>query len=148
MVMLHGGRWKGRQLVLESWIRQMTTPSPTAGDYGNFLWINNVVTTETDFDAVGFKGQFITVLPKENAVVAMTGLLKVDRGLRDAVYINQYRYMVNEYVLAALHGSVAPSQVRMAETALQAELKLSLDSKGVPAPPLSPFDSVIDKSEK
>ena len=31
-----------------------------------------------EFGAMGFKGQFITVLPKERAVVVMTGILATD----------------------------------------------------------------------
>jgi hypothetical protein len=56
--------------------------------------------------------------------------------------------MVNEYVIAALHGSIPPSETGVVEEALEAELKLSRDSKGVPAPPISPFGSVIDKANK
>jgi len=51
---------------------------------------------------MGFKGQFITVLPKRQAVVVMTGILPTDGGLRTATYLNLYRRMVNDYILPAM----------------------------------------------
>ena len=83
----------------------MSTPSATAKDYGYYCWINHIVETEPEFGAMGFKGQFITVLPKENAVVVMTSILPTDGGLRDATYLNLYRRMVNDYVLPAMHAT-------------------------------------------
>ena len=83
----------------------MTTPSATAKDYGYYCWINHIVETEPEFGAMGFKGQFITVLPKEHAVVVMTSILPTDGGLRDATYLNLYRHMVNDYMLPAMHGT-------------------------------------------
>ena len=82
VMMLHGGQWQGRQVVPQSWIEQMSTPSATAKDYGYYCWINHIVETEPEFGAMGFKGQFITVLPKENAVVVMTSILPTDGGLQ------------------------------------------------------------------
>jgi CubicO group peptidase (beta-lactamase class C family) len=79
----------GKEVVPQSWIELMATPSPTAKGYGYYCWINHVVETEPEFGAMGFKGQFITVLPKENAVVVMTSILPTDGGLRDATYLNR-----------------------------------------------------------
>jgi hypothetical protein len=62
---------------------------PNAKGYGYYCWINHAVETEPEFGAMGFKGQFITVLPKENAVVVMTSILPTDGGLRDATYLNR-----------------------------------------------------------
>ena len=107
----------------------MATPSPTAKGYGYYCWINHVVETEPEFGAMGFKGQFITVLPKENAVVVMTSILPTDGGLRDATYLNLYRRMVNEYVLPAIHAkTVAAPESRAA--ALHEELELSAKAPG------------------
>lgn len=66
MLMLDEGRWQGRQVVPASWIQQMSIPSPqaTAQDYGYYCWISSIVQSEPQFGAMGFKGQFITVLPK------------------------------------------------------------------------------------
>src|SRR5262249_41242483 len=73
-LMLDGGRWQGRQVVPAEWIARMSRPSAqaTAQDYGYYCWVNHIVDSEPEFGAMGFKGQFITVLPKQKAVVVMT----------------------------------------------------------------------------
>ena len=131
VMMLHGGQWQGRQVVPRSWIEQMSTPFVVAKDYGYYCWINHIVETEPEFGAMGFKGQFITVLPKENAVVVMTSILPTDGGLRDATYLNLYRHMVNDYVLPAMHGKVHTASAGSAEQALREELELSAKTQGV-----------------
>ena len=136
VMMLQGGQWQGTQVVPQSWIEQMSTPSATAKDYGYYCWINHIVETEPEFGAMGFKGQFITVLPKENAVVVMTSILPTDGGLRDATYLNLYRRMVNEYVLPAIHArTTAAPESR--EAALREELELSAKTQGVPGTALA-----------
>jgi CubicO group peptidase (beta-lactamase class C family) len=137
LVMLHGGQWQGRQVVPKSWIGQMSTPSATAKDYGYYCWINHIVETEPEFGAMGFKGQFITVLPKENAVVVMTSILPTEGGLRDATYLNLYRRMVNDYVLPAMHGTTDAASAASADQALRKELELSARSQGVPGTALA-----------
>jgi CubicO group peptidase (beta-lactamase class C family) len=136
VMMLQGGRWQDQEVVPRSWIEQMSKPSATAKDYGYYCWINHVVETEPEFGAMGFKGQFITVLPKENAVVVMTSILPTDGGLRDATYLNLYRRMVNEYVLPAIHGK-ATAPAGSQESALRRELELSAQSHGVPGTALA-----------
>ena len=60
MLMLDNGRWQGKQVVPQAWIKQMTTPSPAAADYGYYCWIQHVVEKgQPEFGAMGFKGQFI-----------------------------------------------------------------------------------------
>jgi len=137
VMMLHGGQWQGRQVVPKSWIEQMSTPSATAKDYGYYCWINHVVETEPEFGAMGFKGQFITVLPKENAVVVMTSILPTEGGLRDATYLNLYRNMVNDYVLPAMRGTTDAALAASLEQALRKELELSARSQGVPGTALA-----------
>jgi CubicO group peptidase (beta-lactamase class C family) len=136
-MMRHGGQWQGQQVVPKSWIEQMSTPSATAKDYGYYCWINHIVETEPEFGAMGFKGQFITVLPKENAVVVMTSILPTDGGLRDATYLNLYRRMVNEYVLPAMQGTIDATAAEARQQALREELELSARSKGVPGTALA-----------
>ncbi|GAC1319004.1 MAG: hypothetical protein NVSMB28_08420 [Collimonas sp.] len=133
MLLLNGGQWHGKQIVPNAWIKQMTTPAnpALAKDYGYYCWINHIVEGQPEFGAMGFKGQFITVLPKQNAVVVMTSLLPTDGGLRDATYLQLYRRMVNDYILPAMkHGQkLVPDTARQA--ALLKELGLSEQSKGV-----------------
>ncbi|MGU7784203.1 serine hydrolase domain-containing protein [Burkholderia sp. PU8-34] len=133
MLLLDNGRWKGRQIVPEAWIRQMTTPSPAAADYGYYCWIRHVVEQgQPEFGAMGFKGQFITVLPEQHAVVVMTSLLPTDGGLRDATYLNLYRRMVNAYILPALTPAQPPVERAEATQALRDELARSRQTQGIP----------------
>ena len=146
MLMLNDGQWQGKQVVPASWIRQMTTPSSqaTAQDYGYYTWINHIVRSEPEFGAMGFKGQFITVLPKERAVVVMTGILATDGGLRTGTYLNQYRRMVNDYILPAMKTIPRPQVTEAAQQALRKELELSAKVKGVPGTGLA-FNDAPEK---
>ncbi|AWN35196.1 serine hydrolase domain-containing protein [Methylobacterium radiodurans] len=132
MLMLQDGEWEGRRIVSKAWIRQMTAASETAMDYGLYTWINHVVESEPEFGAMGFKGQFITVLPKQNAVVVMTGILPTDGGLRTATYLNLYRRMVNDFVLPAMHAVPKPAFDEARRKALKRELELAAQTRGEP----------------
>jgi CubicO group peptidase (beta-lactamase class C family) len=146
MLMLDDGRWQGRQVVPAAWIRQMTTPSPkaTAQDYGYYCWINHIVESEPEFGAMGFKGQFITVLPKERAVVVMTAILPTDGGLRTGTYLNMYRRMVNDFILPAMQTLPRAQPGESAERALKRELELSAQAQGVPGTELA-FNDAPEK---
>lgn len=144
LLMLNQGRWNGQQIVPASWVARMTTPSGPAPDYGFYCWVNNIVKSEREFSAMGYKGQFITVLPKENAVIVMNSIMSTEGGLRDAKYLNLYRSMVNDYVLPALKAgnTVKPDAERKA--ALAQELALAHASHGKPGTAMA-FN---DKPEK
>ena len=137
MLMLNQGRWNGQQVVPASWVARMTTPSGPAPDYGFYCWINNIVKSEREFSAMGYKGQFITVLPRQNAVVVMNSIMSTQGGLRDAAYLDLYRRMVNDYLLPALQAgnTVHPDAARQA--ALQKELELAHTSQRVPGTALA-----------
>ncbi|MFD1561276.1 serine hydrolase domain-containing protein [Paraburkholderia silviterrae] len=133
MLLLDGGRWHGKQVVPAAWIKQMATPSPAAADYGYYCWIQHVVEKgQPEYGAMGFKGQFITVLPAQHAVVVMTSLLPTEGGLRDATYLQQYRRMVNDYILPALQPASKPAQTAAKTQALREELEKSRQTQGIP----------------
>ena len=146
MLMLDEGRWQGQQIVPAAWIKQMLTPSPkaTAQDYGYYCWINHIVESEPEFGAMGFKGQFITVLPKEHAVVVMTAILPTDGGLRTGTYLNMYRRMVNDYILPAMQVTPRPTAGEPARQALLHELELAAQVRGVPGTDLA-FNDAPEK---
>ncbi|MCG5073370.1 hypothetical protein [Paraburkholderia tagetis] len=62
----------------------------------------------------------------------MTSLLPTDGGLRDATYLQQYRRMVNEYILPALTPASKPAQTAAKTQALREELEKSRQTQGVP----------------
>ncbi|NML17328.1 serine hydrolase domain-containing protein [Azohydromonas caseinilytica] len=136
-LMLQRGRWNGHQVVPESWVQRMTMPSGPATDYGYYTWVNNIVKSEHEFGAMGFKGQFITVLPQHNAVVVMNSIMSTDGGLRDAKYLQLYRRMVNEFVLPALRPAAPAVASAEREAALRRELELARQTQGVPGTALA-----------
>ncbi|MEJ8813982.1 serine hydrolase [Variovorax ureilyticus] len=138
-LMLDDGRWQGQQVVPAAWIRRMSTPQAgaTARDYGYYTWINHIVESEPEFGAMGFKGQFITVLPEEKAVVVMTAILPTDGGLRTGTYLNMYRRMVNDYILPSMQTLPRPQPSVAAQQALEKELALASQSRGVPGTDLA-----------
>jgi CubicO group peptidase (beta-lactamase class C family) len=140
MLALQGGQWEGKQLVPADWVRQMTTGQSTRF-FGYYWWVNNILEggmegdDQPEFDAGGFKGQNIVVLPKYNAVVTMTSIMSPAGGLRDAQHLQTLRYMMSEYILPAL-GQKPSAPTEAQKTALLDELQAAEDSKGVPGFPL------------
>ncbi|BAO86454.1 serine hydrolase domain-containing protein [Caballeronia cordobensis] len=139
MLVLDHGRWQGRQVVPEEWIAKMTSPA-VAPYFGYYWWINNVVQSEPEFDAMGFKGQFITVLPKRNTVIVMTSVMSVDGGLRDAKNLQQFRHMVNGYVIPALDNRRHAQPSARARAQVDRELAISAQTQGIPGAQVDPTD--------
>jgi CubicO group peptidase (beta-lactamase class C family) len=119
----------------------MTSPG-VVPYFGDYWWINDIVTSEPEYDTMGFKGQFIVVLPKRDAVVVMTSLLPIEGGLRDAKNVQIFRQIVNDYVLPALDGKAAPAggQADAAE-ALAKELAASEQSRPAPGATPDPYET-------
>jgi CubicO group peptidase (beta-lactamase class C family) len=85
-IMLRGGEWAGRQLVPRDWVQRMVTPVTPVGDmnpesyrkgpfgYGYLWWIwdgpFNEGPYKRGYTGIGAVGQFITVLPALDMVVA------------------------------------------------------------------------------
>lgn len=137
MLLINDGQWQGEQLVPAGWVAQMTTPQAVR-DFGYYLWRQHIVDTETSFDMMGFKGQFVTALPEHDAVVVMTGMLPIDGGLRHAKNVRIFRDVVNDYILPALDAGSAAGETDQA--ALEAELAASRDSHPEPGVFADPTD--------
>ncbi|MEH6576983.1 MAG: serine hydrolase [Amphritea sp.] len=133
-----GGQWQGKQVVPQQWIEQMSTPV-AARDFGNYLWLNHIVDTEKSMDMMGFKGQFVSVLPERNTVVVMTSMTGIDGGLRHGKNVRIFRNVVNDYVIPATNADVVPSKA--AQQALQRELMISSYTTGVPGVFVDPTDT-------
>ncbi|GAB3626969.1 6-aminohexanoate hydrolase [Pandoraea terrae] len=140
MLVLDGGKWQGKQLVPKTWIAQMVSPT-SAPDFGYYWWVNNIVRGEPEYDTMGFKGQFIVVLPQRHTVVVMTSLMSVDGGLRDAANVQTFRKMVNDYILPALDNKRHAKPSAASRTALRQELELAAQSRGVPGTSADPTDT-------
>ena len=89
-LMLQEGEWNGEQLISRDWIKKITTTvtpvdtvnrrdgidttSPVQFSYGYMWWLFEELYDNPDFEgaytASGYAGQFITVIPKRNVVIA------------------------------------------------------------------------------
>lgn len=91
LLYLNDGAWNGERILPEGWVKFSSTPTVGAkrGQYGAQWWTNageknnpanrpypNVPTDS--FNADGFEGQFIFVVPSKKLVVVRLGLTKTD----------------------------------------------------------------------
>ncbi|MEH6628853.1 MAG: serine hydrolase [Motiliproteus sp.] len=134
------GLWNGVRVVPKGWVEQMSTPV-AARDFGYFLWRNHIVDTELSLDMMGFKGQFISVLPDRNTVVVMTSMLPIDGGLRHGKNVRIFRNIVNDYVIPATQANPALTMSDATKKVLTRELKISGLSVGVPGVFVDPTDT-------
>lgn len=80
---LSEGRWRGEQLVPAEWVEQATSEQVVAVDgllegYG-FQWWTGPTDGEHSFQAIGYGGQHIVVVPERDLVVVVaTELLQAD----------------------------------------------------------------------
>lgn len=81
---LDGGRWEGRQLVPEDWIRgswQARFRSPWNGHGFGHLWWSDRWGGETAHFAWGYGGQYLVIVPRlELVIVATSALERRERG--------------------------------------------------------------------
>ncbi len=119
-LMLQKGEWNGKQIISRKWIKRITTPvtsvdtvnkrygrtkaSPFQFSYGYMWWIVDNFKHNPVFDgaysATGYGGQFITVIPKLNMVIAhktKLGLLNY-MGLKYDVSNEQYWRLIYDFI--------------------------------------------------
>ena len=72
LLYLRGGEWDGSQIVPEAWVDYARLPYPDAPNYGAHWWVAG---TEDGFhgtfQANGFGGQTITIVPELDLVVVV-----------------------------------------------------------------------------
>jgi CubicO group peptidase (beta-lactamase class C family) len=134
------GQWQGAQVVPKDWVEQMSTPI-AARDFGYFLWRNHIVDTELSLDMMGFKGQFISVLPNSNTVVVMTSMLPIEGGLRHGKNVRIFRNIVNDYVIPATRSSDDLAVSDATKKTLARELTISGFTAGIPGVFVDPTDT-------
>ncbi len=116
-LMIRGGRWKDRQIVPADWVAASTRPSTPLADmnpprmkgwwfgYGYLWWVwdgpRATGPFAGGFTAMGAYGQFITVLPRIDLVIAHKTAVPPERTVDDNDYLRLVRRIV-----AAYHGPV------------------------------------------
>ena len=70
LLLLNKGRYQGRQVVSESWIKKSITPSSISDNYGYLLWIDpsNQNSSMRNYAAMGDLGQMTIVFPQKNLI--------------------------------------------------------------------------------
>gem|GEM_PF-584226 len=131
---LHGGRWQGKQIVSEAWVKASTTPHAQVEllpgwlpaflrprlfpleqhGYGYQWWLGSLRVRDrvvVSYSARGRGGQFIFVLPEQHMVAVFTGW-------NDGLLFLQPFDMMQRYLLPAagvLPARLAWSPTRMAD---------------------------------
>lgn len=101
LLYLHGGVWKGRQLLPADWVAQSfvpymkSVPSLTANNYGWFWWTEHY-SGWTFLVADGWKGQRIAIDRDHDLVVTMSAYIEV----QDEAAI--FTKLLNQYVIPSI----------------------------------------------
>ena len=80
LLYLNKGKWNGKRIISEEWIKKSITPSKTNPEYGYMWWINSELGKDyqtTDWKNVptnifygsGFGGNEVIIIPDENMVI-------------------------------------------------------------------------------
>ena len=78
-LILRRGRWNGRQLLSERWVRMATIPTPSKPTYGYMWWLNTdraqfPGASESSFFALGAGGNIIWIDPSRDMVAVVRWL--------------------------------------------------------------------------
>jgi CubicO group peptidase (beta-lactamase class C family) len=79
LLYLHKGNWNGEQILDESWVKYVATPTATSeGAYGAQFWLNagrKFPDVPRDmFYCSGFQGQMVAIIPSMDLVIVRMGL--------------------------------------------------------------------------
>lgn len=98
LLFLNGGKYNGKRVISEEWIRLSTSGkiegSKGNGQYGYFWWSKPKATTPFYY-AWGYGGQYIYVVPSKQMVVVMTNDFNSGRPQADI------RSVIEDHVIAA-----------------------------------------------
>lgn len=97
LLMARGGRWKGKQVVPEAWVRESTATYSDAGDlggYGYMWWTTGpdnaklwgVDVDEGSFALAGSNGHFVLIMPESDIVIVHR--VNTTLGNREVTYQN------------------------------------------------------------
>jgi CubicO group peptidase (beta-lactamase class C family) len=102
---LNDGRWKGRQLLPASWVREATRAQVPTGlgqtpGYG-YQWWTCSAADHAGYAAIGYGGQLVEVVPDLRLVVAVSTTVKEDKPTVDA---GAYLALVDDVIAPVVQG--------------------------------------------
>jgi CubicO group peptidase (beta-lactamase class C family) len=99
LLYLRNGRWGAHRILPEGWVHYTTTPTPQAQDhaYGAHFWLKipKEFATGGDanqlpkdcFHAVGYDGQFVTIIPSRGLVIVRLGLSRTPSAWKHDTFV-------------------------------------------------------------
>ena len=105
-LVLNEGRWEGRQIVSEEWVRQMTTPRvhpfPDSPEWGyGYLWKIAQCRGHSCLYQSGYGGQILVAIPDLDLVVAVTSAYSDDAAQANASSDVAWGIILNQIVPSA-----------------------------------------------
>ena len=100
---LDGGRWSGRQIVSQEWVRQSTAPHARIDEtteYGYLWWLKSFKSgekTHAAFFMTGNGGNKVVVFPELDLVAVITSTNYNTRGMHE-----QTEKLLTDYILASM----------------------------------------------
>lgn len=94
LLFLHDGRWNGRRILPERWVRAATAADTTtdpADDYQYYWWIDLERTGR--FYGLGNLGQYLYVAPDADTVIVRNGS---DWGAENDIWLNTFRRIADD----------------------------------------------------
>ncbi len=96
LLFLRGGEWDGEQIVSREWVEEATSKKVHAGtlldDYGFQWWVS----PKGYYSAIGYRGQFIHVVPDLDLIMVTTGSVAED--------FNRIQSLLETYVIPSVVG--------------------------------------------
>jgi len=98
---LQDGVWEGRRILPEGWVKYSRTPAPAAPDkkYGAHFWLkipkefrgdsDEKLVPEDSFHAIGYEGQFVSIIPSRQLVIVRLGLARIPSAWQQDIFINK-----------------------------------------------------------
>lgn len=83
LLYLHQGNWNGKQLLNESWVDYIKTPTESSnGAYGAHFWVNESLdlpdVSKDMYYMDGYQGQRVFIIPSKDLVIVRMGLSDID----------------------------------------------------------------------
>lgn len=102
-LLLNKGRWGGRQIVSQGWVKDASQPWPSPTGYygksapshyyGYMIWGDRRERGDSDFYAIGNKGQFIYCSPQRRMIIVRTG---IQYGVSSATWLRLFRQLADQ----------------------------------------------------
>jgi CubicO group peptidase (beta-lactamase class C family) len=85
---LHKGEWEGNQIIPKDWVEASIQKQVTDANYGYLFWIQDK--KPFSFEANGYGGQYIRIIPELDTVVVITSNANLPGGSNPIDLINKY----------------------------------------------------------